>query len=166
MCPETEYSRTRGRENEFYIEKGGEPEVKSSFCHVVSQLARGVSQSGPASWGYGSGQHTCRMTCFLTHAPLCSLPNAELALIWQPVHSMWFEECLDTHFVPLPTSRKSLSWLPLTSLCRGCTMAHSVVCFVWPLFVHSSQLVLMMTRMPLGASSLRCTKQRLRLVTW
>ena len=43
--------------NVFYIEKGGEPGVKSSFCHVVSQLARGVSQSGPASWGYGSGQH-------------------------------------------------------------------------------------------------------------
>ena len=55
MCPETEYSRTQGRENEFYIEKGGEPEVKSSFCHVVSQLARGARQSGPASWGYGSG---------------------------------------------------------------------------------------------------------------
>ena len=45
--------------NEFYIEKGGEPEVKSSFCHVVSQLARGVSQSGPASWGYGSETAQC-----------------------------------------------------------------------------------------------------------
>ena len=44
--------------NDFYIEKGGEPRVKRSFCHVVSQLARGVSQSGPASWGYGSGQHS------------------------------------------------------------------------------------------------------------
>jgi len=44
--------------NDFYIEKGGEPRVKRSFCHVVPQLARGVSQSGPASWGYGSGQHS------------------------------------------------------------------------------------------------------------
>ena len=47
MCPETECSRTQGRENGFYIEKGGEPEVKSSFCHVVLQLAWDAHQNGP-----------------------------------------------------------------------------------------------------------------------
>ena len=59
-CTETgTFQDTWPEKNVFYIEKGGEPEVKSSFCHVVSQLARDVSQSGPASWGYGSGTAQC-----------------------------------------------------------------------------------------------------------
>ena len=37
--------------NEFYIEKGGEAEAKSSFCHVVLKLARGARQSGARELG-------------------------------------------------------------------------------------------------------------------